>query len=312
MNTPDDKSQKPKSDQDDFVFAPGGPRSRKSVHVAQGPDASQSGSDFVIAPGGPRHRKSVRRVNSGQGFLFDATAARSRLRGSASPGPPDEANWITWGYWADAAQNAVTYLASTWIVPPEPTAKASQLIYLFNGLEPASGPPLILQPVLQWGDSGIGQDGQGPFWSIASWLVGGPDDSATHTPHIRVSPGDSLTGVMKLVSRSAAGCTYSCEFLNRAGTTLMTPPIPDLIWCYETLEAYELQGTHTPPYDLDDPTEWPPAPSVAFDAIDIMTNTASPNGNWGFTDLVTNYGEHTTIVRATSTNGETDLYFHGA
>jgi hypothetical protein len=266
-----------------------------------------------MAPGGPRPRTSIRLVESGQRFAFGARAA-TRLRSSQSAGPPGNANWITCGYWSDATGATVTSLVSTWVVPPEPTTKASQLIYLFNGIEPAGG-SLILQPVLQWGGSDPDEDGQqrtGQFWSIASWLVGGADNSATHTPHIRVYPGDTLVGVMNLLSRSSAGCIYSCEFQNRAGTTLITPPIPDLIWCYETLEAYEEEGTHTPPYDLDSVSEYPPAASIAFDEINIVTDVSNPAGGWGVSDTVTQYGERTAIVRATSTEGGVSIYFHSS
>jgi hypothetical protein len=309
MQTPDDKAPEKEGQQDDLVFTPGGPRRRSAVHLARGNQAIDS--EFVTVPGGRRHRQSVRRVESGHRFSFGEGAA-TRLRPKASPGPPDSANWITCGSWTDASsQNAVTSLVSNWVVPPEPTNKASQLLYLFNGLEPANG-QLILQPVLQWGDSGIGNDGQGSFWTIASWLVGGADDSATHTPHIRVSPGEVLVGAMKLLSRSSEGSIYSCEFLNRPGTQLITPAIPELIWCYETLEAYELQGAHTPPYDLDQPTEYPPNASIAFGAIDIVTSDVNPSGSWQVSDFVKDYGEHTAIVSNTSTRGEVDIYFRAA
>lgn len=232
-----------------------------------------------------------------------------------SPGPPPgNANWITCGYWSDASGAAVTSLVSSWVVPPEPTTKASQLIYLFNGIEPAAG-GLILQPVLQWGGSDPDADGKqrtGQFWSIASWLVGGNDDSATHTPHIRVNPGETLVGLMKLLSRSSNGCIYSCEFQGRAGTTLITPAIPDLIWCYETLEAYEEEGTHTPPYDLDSASEYPPAASITFGDIGIVTDVENPTGTWGVSDTVSQYGERTAIVNETSTGGEVSIYFHSS
>jgi hypothetical protein len=290
-----------------LVFTPGGPRPRRQVHL------TEAASEYRIAPGGLRPRTSIRLVESGERFAFGPKAERE-LRGSESPGPPGDANWITCGYWSDATGAAVTSLVSTWVVPPEPTTKASQLIYLFNGIEPAGG-SLILQPVLQWGDSGADEDGQqrtGQFWTIASWLVGGADNSATHTPHIRVSPGETLVGVMKLLSRSSAGCIYSCEFQTRAGTTLITPAIPDLIWCYETLEAYEEEGTHTPPYDLDEASEYPSAASIAFDKIDIVTDVSNPTGAWAVSDTVTQYGERTAIVRGTSTDGEVSIYFHSS
>jgi hypothetical protein len=295
-----------------LAITPGGPRLRDKVHLTEG------ATEYRMAPGGPRPRSSIRLVQSGERFAFASGAANPVLRSESlgkSPGPPPgNANWITCAYWSDAAGGTVTSLVSTWVVPPEPTTRASQLIYLFNGIEPANG-SLILQPVLQWGGSDPDADGKqrtGQFWSIASWLVGGDDGSATHTPHIRVYPGDTLVGVMKLLSKSSAGCNYSCEFQGRAGTTLINPPIPDLIWCYETLEAYEEEGTHTPPYDLDSPSEYPPAANIAFDHIGVVTDVENPTGTWGVSDTVTQYGERTAIVSGTSTDGEVSIYFHSS
>ena len=90
----------------------------------------------------------------------------------------------------------------------------------------------------------------GQFWTVGSWLVGGPDNSAHHTPHVRVNPGDVLVGAMTLVSLISGAYAYTCEFQG-LDTLLSTPPMSELVACCQTLEAYELQGTHNPPYDLD-------------------------------------------------------------
>ncbi len=134
---------------------------------------------------------------------------------------------------------------------------------------------------VQWGDSGADEDNQnrtGAFWTVASWIVGGPDDSAMHTPHLRVSPGDVLVGVIKLSKQSSAGFVYSCEFQGMDGTTLLTSPIAELVYCVETLEAYELQGSHTPPYDLDSISEYPAAP-VSFGNIQVVTSAPGQQGH---------------------------------
>jgi hypothetical protein len=264
-------------------------------------------NDFVVVPGGRRHRSHVHRVQSGKQFGFRQRSA-NRLRQRNTPGPPDAANWITSAGWSNNTGAPISSFVTTWSVPPEPETKASQLLYLFNGIEPADG-QLILQPVLQWGDSGADDDGlnrSGPFWTAASWLVGGPDDSATHTPHVRVNPGDTLIGRITLVSQSAAGFVYTCQFDGLPGTTLTTPPIAELVWCVETLEAYELQGVHTAPYDLNAVSEYPSS-SIAFTAINIVTNVAGPIGSWQAEDTVSNYGEYTSIANNASTNGEVDV-----
>jgi hypothetical protein len=223
------------------------------------------------------------------------------------------ANWITCAWWTKPPGSPITSFVTTWTVPPEPAAKAHQLLYLFNGLEPADG-QIILQPVLQWGDSGPDEDNvnrTGQFWTVASWLVGGPGNSAHHTPHIRVNPGDMLVGSMKLVSQLPGAFTYSCEFQG-LNTLLLTPPMSELVACCQTLEAYELKGQHTPPYDLDSASEYPAAPAVTFKGIYIVTEAEGPAGMWTEDNIVIKYGEVTSIAKNSPTGGEIDIYFRNA
>lgn len=56
-------------------------------------------------------------------------------------------------------------------------------------------------------------------------------------------------GSVTLASRTGTDFIYNREFQGLAGTLLRTPEITELVWCVETLEAYELVGTHNPPYD---------------------------------------------------------------
>lgn len=266
-------------------------------------------ADRAIPPGGPRHRSRVRRVESGKRLQFSAVRGE-RLREENVPGPPDAANWIAYAGWMNNTGNAITRLSTTWTIPPAPANQASQLLYFFDGIETADG-QIIVQPVLQWGDSGADEDGQnrtGPYWTVASWIVGGPDGMATHTPHIRVDSGDVVTGVVALTDQSDLGFVYNCEFQGLAGTILPTPRIPQLVWCVETLEAYELQGEHTPPYDLDAASEYP-AGRLSFNNIEIVTNAPGPGGAWDSKDVVTQYGENAYVAANTTTNGEVIISF---
>jgi hypothetical protein len=150
------------------------------------------------------------------------------IRKSRRAGRPDQANWIT-AAWLDMAGASVKSFLTSWKVPAAPATQSSQLLYLFNGAEPADA-STIVQPVLQWGDSGPDEDGKnrtGPFWTAASWIVPAPDGHTYHTPHVRVSPGDTLVGAVTLIKKSAGGCTYACEFRGLAGTNFSTPPIPE-------------------------------------------------------------------------------------
>jgi hypothetical protein len=114
-------------------------------------------------------------------------------------------------------------------------------------------------------------------------------------------------GVITLTSQSAAGFVYTCEFEGLAGT-LTTPQVSELVWCVETLEAYELQGTHIPPYDLDSASEYP-AGQVDFKAIGIVTNAPGPAGAWDAQSVVSQYGENTVIAANSTTGGEIVISF---
>jgi hypothetical protein len=249
-----------------------------------------------------------------------SAGSKAPLRRRRNPGPPDVANWITAADWTNTTGTPITRLTTTWVVPPPPPKPSSQLIYLFNGLEPADG-SYILQPVLQWGDYGKDSDGQqrtGPFWTAASWLVGGPTNAAWHSPHVRVNPGDVLVGSISLVSQTAAGFFYTAEFVGLPDTLFANAgidrPLPELTWCCQTLEAYELEGNRHPPYDLDSGLEYPNADSVALRSISVTTANAPGAGpywrTWNYAPI--KFGEKTTVTQDRLTGGEVVISFRPA
>ncbi len=265
--------------------------------------------DLVFPPGGPRRRSRMRRVRPGERVRFsgdaDSRLPSLRLRRRDAPGPPDLANWITYAGWLNTTGNPVSQFVTTWTVPPVPDDQSSQLLYLFNGMQTADG-QIIVQPVLQWGDHGPDNDGvnrTGPFWTAASWLVGGPDGSASHSHHVPVNPGDILVGVIVLTNQSPNGFVYSCGFQGLADTQFSTDAMAELVWCVETLEAYELQGNQNPPYDLNNASEYP-AGSVIFTDITITTNAPGPSGQWSKHDLVSQYGENISISTNSTSDGQ--------
>lgn len=199
---------------------------------------------------------------------------------------------------------------STWNVPPEPADRSSHLLYLFNGMQTADG-QIIVQPVLQWGDHGADDDGvnrTGPFWTAASWIVGGPYGSATHSHHVPVNQGDTMVGAITLTNQSANGFVYSCEFQGLPDTQFSTDAIAELVWCVETLEAYELPDTQTRPYDLNKASEYPTG-SVTFTDIAIATNAPGPSGQWSKHLLGSQNGENISIATDSTSSGEIVITF---
>jgi hypothetical protein len=244
-------------------------------------------------PGGPRQPSQVLRIAAGQGISIPATEP---MRTPLNPGAPGAANWITCAF-ADC-QKQITVFETTWLVPNAPTDTGTQLIYLFNGVQPANF-SYVLQPVLQWGNYGDStNDGDGPFWTVASWLV--TNHSAIHTDHVRVYPGATVTGRISLVAEDPdypGTYVYKCEFVGIAGTRRETPPIPPPIYCVNALEAYEHRNGLTIPYDLDAQTEYPASPYVLFTANSIFTDNPNTRDTpkWETRLWQPKFGEITTV-----------------
>ncbi len=323
------------------VITPGGPRLKKDVHLippgstvvfdegkpAASPDAharqplqaraTNATTNLVLTPGGYHERSRVHLVEPGQAIKFHAGGpvieARPRTENAVRvrPEPPSGANWISAGWWQNTTGMAISAFRTTWNVPPAPTTQASQLIYLFNGLEPSDS-STILQPVLQWGGNDADEDGVtrvGLFWTVASWIVPDATGNVHHTPHVRVNPGDTLIGVMTRTSMSDGKFTYTCEFQGISGSNFTVTDLPELVWAVETLEVYELASTATPPYDLNAPTEYPATDYTAFQDINIQTGNVNPSVVWEPTNIVTSYGEQTDVVSDSATSGEVDIYY---
>jgi hypothetical protein len=191
----------------DFVITPGGPRRKELVHVIQPGEAVT------------REQGVLRKVDS-QGTTIDLPEARV----SPEELPALGSGWITNAAGTYAGDQPISSFSTTWVVPPEPAASDSQLIYLFNGLQD-SPVTHILQPVLQWG---VSSDGGGAFWAVASWFVDS-SGNAFKTSLVKVNVGDTLTGVMTLTGQSGSNFSYRCEFAGLDGTALQVMNINQLV-----------------------------------------------------------------------------------
>lgn len=261
------------------VRSPGGLRDRRRIHLLRPGDTVDVGGEAT---------ESLSLFNT-----LSLTEARPLLATST--------NWIVAGWTRNTSGSPVSSFTTELVVPPEPTNRGSQLIYLFPGMQPSSGAPFqtILQPVLQWGDSGEDDDGinrTGAFWSAASWIVPDANGDAHHTPHVRVAPGDTLTGVIRLLTSANGLFTYSCEFAELPATRFAVTSMPELIWCVETLEAYEPEGANEPPYDLNARTEYPDTGRTAFAGISVVSGDADDALAWAIEDVVTPFCERVEVV----------------
>jgi hypothetical protein len=177
---------------------------------------TDSARNYVLTPAGFFHESCVHDLGEdatleddgtvvladGTSFLPTPCRYRSRRVRSAFH-TPDANGWVESSNWTSPTY--VTALSADWVVPPEPTSAAGELIYFFPSVEPPQG-DRILQPVLQFGSSPAGG---GNYWALASWYV---DDygNASHTSVLKVAAGDHLTGTMTTTSCTAdGGCHWT-------------------------------------------------------------------------------------------------------
>jgi hypothetical protein len=315
------------SDQpDDLVLTPGGKRPRKLVRrvepgkVVRG-DASGGAnvldernitmaSNLVLTPGGYRHPSLVHRVEPRHAVHFsegktrlknlDTSAMIDLPEHKIQPGdvPGFGSGWIADAFWLNATGNPVTSFKTTWRVPPAPLTNSGQTIYLFNGIDPANPSQAILQPVLQWGPS---HAGGGAFWSVASWYVLG-NGQAFFTGPVQVNPGQVLVGVMTLTGQANGLFSYQSEFQGIAETQLPVQNVPELVWCNETLEAYNITAC----------SDYPATDLTAMQSIDLRTGNTTPTVDWTPQDKVTDCGQHTVVAIDSASGGEVDLYYRKA
>lgn len=321
-----------RSKEDNLVITPGGPRPKEQVHPIRPGEGvlitdegeavvfphevtilrpeertARMATDLILTPGGYRHRSLVHRVEPGH--AVHVTGEQTRIMNLSTKAMidipkvaiPREAclllgsGWIAASYWNNETGRPITSFRTTWRVPPAPTTRSNQLIYLFNGITRFSGNSAILQPVLQWGSS---PDGGGPFWAVASWYVH-TTGQAFYTPLIQVNVGDILVGVMTLTSQSGNSYSYYSQFEGLAGTSLPVLNIDELAWCSETLEAYGVAQC----------SDYPATAFTPFQAISIQTGNIAPPLNWAVDNKVTDCGQHAVIVNNSATDGEVDIYY---
>jgi hypothetical protein len=262
---------------------------------------------LVVTPGGFRHSSQVHRVQPGEALhvepgrallrnLANNSARELPLSAPAAVLPALGSGWITYAYWNNGTGRTLTSFRTTWQVPPAPASQGGQTIFLFNGIQNNGQNFGILQPVLQWGPSAAGG---GQFWAIASWYVtsGG---QAFHTPLIRVNPGDTLVGLMRLTGQAGGLFSYTSEFEGVAGTSLPVLNIAELVWCNETLEAYTINQC----------SDYPATSSTGMRSIRIETGGTLPTLNWTPVNAVTDCGQHTNVVSNNNGGGEVDLFYN--
>jgi hypothetical protein len=173
------------------------------------------------------------------------------IANAESNGPGNSGGYVpgTGNGWVEASQwnvplragDNIDYMGGSWTVPTNPSENGG-LIYMFNGIEPASE-DRILQPVLQYGFSPAGG---GNYWAIASWYVG-PNGSgiAYHSPLEIVNPGDTILGYSQMISSSGGNQIWQVLAwdLNTGFSSPLAISISGFRWTWAfagVLEAYNV------------------------------------------------------------------------
>ena len=217
--------------------------------VEQAGSASTSG--YVETPAGLFHSSCVHAVADGEMAQKTPCAHPGHLSARAVASPEQPAadapvpdGWMVAG--TGWASNYVRYFHADFWVPQFPLFDGGQLVYLFPGLEDATG-SVIFQPVLQYG---AGPAGGGHYWGISSWVY----QDATHAWHSPLKPsyaGDHLYGSIFASNCSANVCDWTVWTDNVTqgwSTTLKIRSGYQLKWVVgEALEVYHLSGCNELP-----------------------------------------------------------------
>src|SRR3569833_1981458 len=116
---------------DEVVITPGGPRLKSNVHLIE------SGYHVQTIKG------ALHKVHSATGQAIQLlgkmnlrTKSRMSLRylSAKETSGPKSGGWIVYSGWMNTSGSPINYFSTDWIVPPPPSTKNGQLIYLFNGI----------------------------------------------------------------------------------------------------------------------------------------------------------------------------------
>lgn len=270
----------PPSDNKDLVLTPAGYMERSKVHFIDG--------EHQLTVFNGRLLKTEKK--SGKMLEDFGPVQITPTRVAAASG------WIAYAYWSNTG-TPITYFNTNWVVPSAPTNKASQTIFLFNGMQDGTtSTSYIIQPVLQWGPSAAGG---GKYWAVTNWYVS--SSQAFFGSLATVSAGATLQGIMQQTAVSGSNYSYNSSFVGYpAATALQVNNVPQAFWAAETLEAY---GVTNPS------TQYPPNSKVAMSSIQILKRSTNASISWT-TAHASGATQRASVVSNSSPNGEVDITFH--
>jgi hypothetical protein len=189
---------------------------------------------------------------------------------------------VTYAEWTNTAATPVNLFLANWIVPHPPTGHAGQVLFLYIGIESGG---ITLQLALQWG---ISAAGGGKHWSVAAWFqapgLKGP--VVFFTQLTRVFPGEKLIGAIALKHHSGFLHTYEAQFIGHPKSLLTIIGFSPLNRLYIAFDTYFVANK----------SDYPSAVETLFTNIVVQAGLLPPAPVWKPFDLITNLGQHTSVV----------------
>ncbi|KAH9477220.1 hypothetical protein JR316_0011139 [Psilocybe cubensis] len=270
-----------------LVNTPGGQVPPERIHLVPNGACVHQADGFIhiIAQNGTKlHTASV----SGNSSTARHGSVSPHVRRSFGSG------YVAYTWWNNPSSSPIAHFTTTWTVPDSPQNIDGQLLYLFNSMEPDSF-NAILQPVLQYG---VSPAGGGDYWSVASWWIVGSE--VYHSSLTPVTPGQSLQGVMTLITPSdgSNSYNYSSAFTGIPDSEISISSLQELTYAWEALEIYTASGAT----DL-------PRGRTAMGSINLFTQDGqTPLLFWDSSDDG-NDGFKVEVVADGAVNGQVDLVY---
>ncbi len=172
----------------------------------------------------------------------DAIVTRPQGQSQKVTHTPGTGNgWVEADQWEASlsGKDNIDFMGGTWTVPSYPSENGA-LIYLFNGIEPATE-NWILQPVLQYGANGAFG---GNYYVIASWMIG-PNGYAFYSSPEVVYPGNTILGYTEITGTSGSTLYWETKAYDQSTGrgSWITAHTSGLHWTWAfaaVLEAYNV------------------------------------------------------------------------
>jgi hypothetical protein len=277
--------------------------------------AVKKASEYVAMPGGFKLRSMVklaprkgktREANlsliSKEALITDVSNDRGELEGAngfvALDQPGHEViniHWVATAGWDNITGKPVFSFTGKMIVPQPPVNKNGQSIFIFIGMQAKS---LIVQPILQWGDTGMGG---GAFWAVGSCLASSQFGIDQRSELTRVNPGRELKAVIQLRENVNNTFDYTCFFEGIDKSRLNISGIVELRNCCATLESY----------NVTERGDYPPVVQTAITELVVKDRDRVVIPAWQ-TANPGPLGEHAIVSRIPGNLDEIDLHYANA